>query len=77
MKQNNSKELFGNSFDQIYNRNGPADPPDRKSGFSSDFMKSAFFGHLASDNDFWSSLPVLGPSKTLLNLIKINESTFL
>ena len=37
MKQNNSTELLGNSFDEIYNKNGPPDPPDPKYRFFPDF----------------------------------------
>ena len=37
MKQNSSAELLGYSFIQIYNKNGPPDPPDPKSEFSSVF----------------------------------------
>ena len=37
IKQNNSTELSGHSFLEIYNKNGFPDPPDPKSGFVLDF----------------------------------------
>ena len=38
MKQNNSTELFGYSFNNIYNKNGPPDPLDPKPAFFPNFL---------------------------------------
>ena len=38
MMQNNSTQLLGFSFNNIYSKDGPQTPPDPKSGFFSDFL---------------------------------------
>ena len=91
-KQNNSTEFLGYSFDDIYNKNGPPDPLDPRSGFFPGFLRFSTGTALFSRKDLvgiarqirkkatlWNSCPrrgIAGPKRGPLS-VPLTKADFL